>query len=197
MDGSFETTDPKRSRLLGVFVMASIALLQLATEYLGTRDASRFVSKTLALSFGLPLLIVWAFAVFRWASRKRYGALPALFVGAVTSGLFFAGLLFWARVIDPGPLRPQLIWPARIAFVVATMVVGWILAIMLVLVQHPIYPHYAAIVHRPGEITALTDQQLAGIVMMVEQLLTLGTCVALLLRPRWSRARRARLAAVT
>ena len=35
----------------------------------------------------------------------------------------------------------------------------------------------------------------SGIVMMVEQLLTLGTCVALLLRPRWRRARAARLAA--
>jgi len=40
----------------------------------------------------------------------------------------------------------------------------------------------------------VTDQQLSGVVMMVEQLLTLGICVALILRPRWSRARRARLA---
>jgi hypothetical protein len=32
---------------------------------------------------------------------------------------------------------------------------------------------------------------------MVEQLLTLGTCVALILRPRWSRALRTRLAAAT
>jgi hypothetical protein len=33
--------------------------------------------------------------------------------------------------------------------------------------------------------------------MMVEQLLTLGTCVALLLRPRGRRSRAARLAAAT
>jgi hypothetical protein len=32
-------------------------------------------------------------------------------------------------------------------------------------------------------LSALTDQRFAGVVMMVEQLLTLGVCVALLLRP--------------
>jgi putative membrane protein len=80
---------------------------------------------------------------------------------------FFTGLLFWARVIDPGPLRPRMMWPARIAYVVGAMVVGWVLAITLVLVQHPIYPHYALLAHRPGGISALTDQQLAGGVMWV------------------------------
>jgi len=58
----------------------------------------------------------------------------------------------------------------------------------------PLYPAY----HGAYGVSTVTDQQLAGIVMMVEQLLTLGTCVALLLRPRWSRAaREARVAAAT
>ena len=56
---------------------------------------------------------------------------------------FFTGLLFWARVIDPGPLRPRLVWPARIAYAIGAMVVGWILAITLVLAPHPLYAHYA------------------------------------------------------
>ena len=80
---------------------------------------------------------------------------------------FFTGLLFWARVIDPGPLRPRLIWPTRIAYVVSAMVVGWVLAITLVLDPTPIYSHYALLAHRPGGISALTDQQLAGGVMWV------------------------------
>jgi putative membrane protein len=87
---------------------------------------------------------------------------------------FFTGLLFWARVIDPGPLRPRLIWPARIAYVVGAMVVGWVLAITLVLVQQPIYPHYALLAHRPGGISALTDQQLAGGMMWVPGSLAFG-----------------------
>jgi cytochrome c oxidase assembly factor CtaG len=80
---------------------------------------------------------------------------------------FFTGLLFWARVVDPGPLRPRLEWPARVAYVVGGMVVGWILAITLVLVPHPLYAHYAALAVRPGGISALTDQQIAGGVMWV------------------------------
>jgi cytochrome c oxidase assembly factor CtaG len=80
---------------------------------------------------------------------------------------FFTGLLFWARVIDPGPLRPRLIWPTRIAYVVSAMIVGWVLAITLVLVPQPLYPHYAHLAHRPGGISDLTDQQLAGGVMWV------------------------------
>jgi putative membrane protein len=47
------------------------------------------------------------------------------------------------------------------------MVVGWILAIILVLEPHPLYGHYAALLHRPGGITALTDQQIAGGIMWV------------------------------
>jgi signal transduction histidine kinase len=109
VDGPLETTAPTRSYRSGVFVIAGVALLQLATEYLGTRDASRFVSKTVALLVGLPLLIVWAFAVFRWASRKRFGVLAPLFGGAVAAGLFFAGLLWATRAaaLSVTALRPQ------------------------------------------------------------------------------------------
>ncbi len=70
-------------------------------------------------------------------------------------------------MIDPGPLRPRLIWPVRVAYVVGAMIVGWVLAIALVLVPHPLYAHYAALLHRPGGISALTDQQIAAGVMWV------------------------------
>jgi putative membrane protein len=102
--------------------------------------------------------------------------LPAAYNATLTSGavhqlehamFFFSGLLFWARVIDPGPLRPRLVWPARIAYAVGAMVVGWGLAIALVLAPHPLYPYYAALSHRPGGISALTDQQIAAGVMWV------------------------------
>jgi cytochrome c oxidase assembly factor CtaG len=45
--------------------------------------------------------------------------------------------------------------------------VGWVLAIVLVSVPHPLYAHYADLAHRPGGITAMTDQQLAGGIMWV------------------------------
>ncbi len=80
---------------------------------------------------------------------------------------FFFGLLFWARIIDNGPLRPRLQWPVRIAYIVGAMIVGWVLAIVLVVAPHPIYQHYADLRSRPGGISALTDQQLAGGMMWV------------------------------
>jgi putative membrane protein len=80
---------------------------------------------------------------------------------------FFLGVLFWARVINPGPLRPRLVWPVRVAYVVGAMIVGWILAIALVVAPHPLYAHYATLLARPGGISALTDQQIAGGMMWV------------------------------
>ena len=85
--------------------------------------------------------------------------IPAAYDETLTSGtvhavehamFFFTGLLFWARVIDAGPLRPRLVWPQRIAYVAGAMVVGWMLAITLVLVPHPIYGYYANLAPRPG-----------------------------------------------
>ncbi len=87
---------------------------------------------------------------------------------------FFTGLLFWAHVIEPGPLRARLSWPTRIWYVVGAMVVGWMLSITLVLVTHPLYAPYAALVRRPGGISALTDQQLAAGVMWVPGSLAYG-----------------------
>jgi len=58
------------------------------------------------------------------------------------------------------------------------------------------YGRYAAQPDRLLGLSPLTDQRLAGAVMMVEQLLTLGTCVAILLRP-YLRERRARVPALS
>jgi cytochrome c oxidase assembly factor CtaG len=80
---------------------------------------------------------------------------------------FFTGLLFWAHVVDPGPLRKRMNWYMRAVYVTGAMVVGWILAIVLVLVDHPLYPHYADLLTRPGHISALADQQIAGGMMWV------------------------------
>jgi len=80
---------------------------------------------------------------------------------------FFTGLLFWAHILHPGPLRERLDWVYRAAYAVGAMVVGWLLALTLVLYPYPIYPHYANLLHRPGGITALADQQIAGGMMWI------------------------------
>jgi len=102
----------------------------------------------------------------------------------------FCGILVWTLLVDPGSHR-RLSVAGRVALAAAMFAAGQILTDVLVFTFTPLYPFYRG----AYGISAVTDQQLAGIVMMVEQLLTLATCVALLLRPRWSRGRRARLAA--
>ncbi len=122
-----------------------------------------------ALARPLPAWILFNATVVGWH-------IPAAYEATLTSGgvhalehamFFFVGLLLWARVIDPGPLRPRLVWPARIAYTAGAMVVGWLLAITLVMVPHPIYGYYAALHIRPGGISALADQQIAAGVMWV------------------------------
>jgi putative membrane protein len=103
----------------------------------------------------------------------------------------FTGIVVWTLLVDPGSHR-RLTVGGRVALAAAMFATGQILTDVLVFSFTPFYPAY----HGAYGISRLTDQQLAGIVMMVEQLLTLGICVALLLRPRWSRAHRARVAAV-
>jgi putative membrane protein len=104
----------------------------------------------------------------------------------------FCGILVWTLLVDPGSHR-RLTIGGRVALAAAMFAAGQILTDVLVFTFTPLYPFY----HGAYGISAVTDQQLSGIVMMVEQLLTLGTCVALLLRARWRRARAARLAAAT
>jgi putative membrane protein len=96
----------------------------------------------------------------------------------------FAGILVWTLLIDPGSHR-RLSVGGRVALAAAMFATGQILTDVLVFSFTPLYPPYQG----AYGLSAVTDQQLAGIVMMVEQLATLGTCVALLLLPRWSRSR--------
>jgi putative membrane protein len=130
---------------------------------------ARWAAPVRALSRPIPAWLLFNGTIVIWHLPGPYNA--TLTNSAIHqcehAMFFFTGLLFWARVIDPGPLRPQLVWPARVAYAAGAMIVGWILAIVLVLEPHPLYAHYANLVHRPEGISAITDQQLAGGVMWV------------------------------
>jgi putative membrane protein len=143
--------------------------LQIRTTVGRTLARARWTAPIRALARPLPAWLLFNLTVVLWH-------IPAAYNATLTSNIlhqlehamfFFFGLLFWARVIDPGPLRPRLIWPARVGYTAAAMVVGWLLAIVLVSDPHPLYAHYAMLAHRPGGITAMTDQQLAGGIMWV------------------------------
>jgi cytochrome c oxidase assembly factor CtaG len=94
------------------------------------------------------------------------------------------GLLVWTLLIDPGNHK-RLTTGGRIALAAAMFAVGQALTDVLVFSFHPLYPFYRG----AYGFSASTDQKLAGVVMMVEQLLVLGTFAFLLLRPRLRHAR--------
>jgi putative membrane protein len=89
-----------------------------------------------------------------------------------------AGLLVWTLLVDPGSHR-RLSVSGRIALAAAMFAAGEILSDVLIFSFGTLYPLY------PGH----TDQQVAGLVMMVEQLATLGVLAFVLLRPRFRTAR--------
>ncbi|HEY3069697.1 MAG TPA: cytochrome c oxidase assembly protein [Gaiellaceae bacterium] len=91
-----------------------------------------------------------------------------------------AGVLVWTQLVDPARRR-ELRRAGRIALAVALFACGQILADVLVFSFDPLYPAYAAQDERLLGLSPLADQSLAGIVMMAEQAVTLGTCVALLI----------------
>jgi cytochrome c oxidase assembly factor CtaG len=91
-----------------------------------------------------------------------------------------AGLLVWIQLVDPAR-RGELRRAGRIGLAVALFACGQILADILIFSFEPLYPAYAAQDERLFGFSALFDQRLAGLVMMVEQTITLGTCVVLLL----------------
>jgi putative membrane protein len=72
------------------------------------------------------------------------------------------GCLFWAQVIDSPPFHPRLGLFGRAVYATVGSAASWILAVVLALAPTALYPAYASLPSRPGGISALTDQQLAG-----------------------------------
>jgi cytochrome c oxidase assembly factor CtaG len=160
------------------------------------RPLASFRSLRALLSFLLQPLVslgLWAAAILAWHVPRVYDYAAAHpFVHDLEHVSFVAGgLLAWTQLVDParhGRLRR----PQRIFFALAMLALAQPVVDFLLFSSGPEYARYAHQSDRLFGLSPLTDQRLAGTVMMVEQLLTLGVCVAILLRP-YLRERRARV----
>ena len=132
------------------------------------------------VSFG-----VWALALAAWHVPAAYDlVLTRQWAHDLQHTTFLiGGLLAWTQLVDPARRGVPTV-AGRIAFAVGMFACGTILADVLVFSFEPLYGAYALQDERLLGLSPLTDQRLAGVVMMVEQLLVLGICVALLLRER-------------
>jgi cytochrome c oxidase assembly factor CtaG len=128
---------------------------------------------------------VWVIAIAAWHVPAAYDAAiaqPALHA-AEHATFVLAGLLVWTQIVDP--TRHGRAAPGRRAlFAAAVLIAGAALSEVL-LVAGPLYPHYEEVLDRPWGWTAAEDQRRAALLMMGEQIATLGTAALLLL---WSHA---------
>jgi cytochrome c oxidase assembly factor CtaG len=126
--------------------------------------------------------VLWALVIAAWHVPAAYDYTLAHQVVHDIEHLSFVivGLLVWIQLVDPARRR-DLGLAGKLALAIALFAAGQILADILIFSMRPLYPSYADQPVRLLGLSPLQDQRLAGIVMMLEQLLTLGTCVAFLL----------------
>jgi putative membrane protein len=96
------------------------------------------------------------------------------------------GTLVWVLIIDPAR-HGRLTIGERIGVAAVVFWASQILSYVMVFSFEPFYDLYANQPVRLFGLSPLTDQKLAGVVMMIEQTLTIGIAVIVLVR--MSRAR--------
>lgn len=121
------------------------------------------------LSRPLPALFLFCGVLLAWHIPALYDAtLSNQYVHEAEHAMFFAaGLLFWLQVLDSPPVHARLTHGRRAVYLIGATLVSWVLAIVVAFAPRPLYGEYARLVHRPGGLSALADQQLAAGVMWV------------------------------
>jgi putative membrane protein len=135
----------------------------------------------------LAFLIRPPVAVVLWMAVMLAWHVPAAYTAALRSrplhdvehaSFVVVGLLVWIQVVDP---TRRLATRTRLVTALLVFAAGQVMSDVLVFSFHPYYHPYAAQPHRALGLSPLADQRAAGLVMMADQLLTLGTAIAVLL----------------
>jgi putative membrane protein len=161
-------------------------LLRILARSDALRQAARWITRPwIAVVLWVSVLVVWH--------------VPALYERALANVLVHdvqhisfvvVGTLVWVQLIDP--LRHgRLSLGERIGLAAVIFWSGQILAYVVLWDPTPLFSAYASQDERLLGLSALTDQRLAGAIMLVEQMITVGACVFVLVR----QARRERAAA--
>ena len=116
-----------------------------------------------------PALILFTGALVAWHLPALFNAtLHSAVIHELEHALFLAtGLLYWSQLIDSPPFRSRLLSGQRALYATVGMAIGSVFGLALAFAPSPLYPAYADLVARPGGISALADQHLAGGIMWV------------------------------
>jgi cytochrome c oxidase assembly factor CtaG len=133
-------------------------------------------------------VVTWAvvFAAWHVPAAYDYAAAHQAVHDLEHASFVLAGFLLWWVLIDPARTG-RISRGRRLGTAAAVLATGTALADTLVFSLTPLYPAYADQPHRVFGLSPLHDQQLAGLVMTVEQMLALGILAAVLLVPELRR----------
>jgi len=154
------------------------------------RDLLAPLARATWLRATLSFLLRPAVAISLWLGVLVAWHVPALYEAALETPLVHrlehlsfvvVGLLVWTLIVDPSGHR-RLSVNGRIGLAAGLFWAGQLLAYVFVFSFEPYYGVYVDQPERLFGLSPLTDQRLAGVVMMAEQALTLGLALVLLVR---------------
>lgn len=150
---------------LSAHMLEHVVIGDLAPALVAVALAARL--RLLPLPGAVPSFMLWALVFGLWHLPAAYDLAEAhTAVHVVEHGSFVAaGLLAWAQLVRLPAVRGVL-------FAVGMLMAGMLLTTALLAPYHAIYAAYPS----------FRDQQLAALLMTCEQLLTLGTYVAIRVR---------------
>lgn len=116
----------------------------------------------------LPALLLFNGNLLAWHWPRLYDAALRHEPAHKLEHLLFFGtaILFWWGIITPAAERADGSSHAAIALLFITGSVGDLIGLTLVLAGHPLYPFYETAVN-PWGLSALADQRLSGLVMLI------------------------------
>lgn len=163
---------------------ALLIVLGLTGPVLQPLLALPLVGRLRVLANPLVALPLWMLNLFAWHAPVLYqAALHSDLVHAIEHACFLGfGIAMWLALLGPLPSPAWFGNAARLVYVLVVRLTGALLANIFIWSGTAFYPDYAAGEHQHG-VSALSDQGLAGSIMMIEgSIVTLGLFAWLFLR---------------
>ena len=164
-----------------------------------TRRLARIERKLGALASPVTGIGIWLAVMYAWHIPALYDAAAEhSFVHLLEHTSFFvAGVALWWPLIQPIPMRRRLTGMQPLAYIASAKGGLAALGLYLAWASDPLYPHYES-TPRIWGLSPIEDQNVGGVIMMVEQSLTLVLVmvvlfVAMLTRSEEEERRRERL----
>jgi cytochrome c oxidase assembly factor CtaG len=126
---------------------------------------------------------VWVIALAAWHVPRFYEAAlhSYLWHSLMHVSFILAGILIWTQIVDPSR-HGRLTVGERLGFTALIFWTSQVLSYVILFDPSPLFSTYVDQPVRLLGLSPLTDQKIAGVVMMVEQVLTVGLAFVLLLR---------------